>query len=131
MSHADVAVILNPQLNPLQFLLTICEELGIFVRDEDEWKIMHRHTIEGEEMLKRVGGVLSRVGSIVRSSHEHYDGSGYPDGLAGEEIPIEARIVTCCDAFSARAISQSHWSAGCKGSFRSLAYRTVRRVRSG
>jgi hypothetical protein len=79
--------------------------------DEDEWKIMHRHTIEGEEMLNRVGGVLAEVGRIVRSSHEDYDGSGYPDGLAGEEIPIEARIVTCCDAFSAMTTTRSYRKA--------------------
>ncbi|HWB69400.1 MAG TPA: HD-GYP domain-containing protein [Solirubrobacterales bacterium] len=79
--------------------------------DDEEWKIMHRHTIEGEEMLKRVGGVLADVGRIVRSSHEHYDGSGYPDGLAGEEIPIEARIVTCCDAFSAMTTTRSYRAA--------------------
>jgi len=79
--------------------------------DDDEWKIMHRHTIEGEEMLNRVGGVLSEVGRIVRSSHEDYDGSGYPDGLAGEEIPIEARIVTCCDAFSAMTTTRSYRKA--------------------
>jgi HD-GYP domain-containing protein (c-di-GMP phosphodiesterase class II) len=72
---------------------------------------MYRHTIEGEEMLNRVGGVLSEVGRIVRSSHEHYDGSGYPDGLAGEEIPIEARIVTCCDAFSAMTTTRSYRNA--------------------
>ena len=79
--------------------------------DDDEWKIMHRHTIEGEEMLQRVGGVLADVGRIVRSSHEHYDGSGYPDGLVGEEIPIEARIVTCCDAFSAMTTTRSYRKA--------------------
>ncbi|HWM63018.1 MAG TPA: HD-GYP domain-containing protein [Solirubrobacterales bacterium] len=79
--------------------------------DDDEWAVMHRHTIEGEEMLNRVGGVLSEVGRIVRSSHEHYDGSGYPDGLAGEAIPIEARIVTCCDAFSAMTTTRSYRKA--------------------
>jgi putative nucleotidyltransferase with HDIG domain len=79
--------------------------------DDAEWKIMHRHTIEGEAMLRRVGGVLAEVGRIVRSSHEHYDGSGYPDGLAGEEIPIEARIVTCCDAFSAMTTTRSYRKA--------------------
>jgi hypothetical protein len=76
--------------------------------DDEEWEIMRRHTIEGEAMLKRVGGVLADVGRIVRSSHEHYDGSGYPDGLKGEEIPIEARIVTCCDAFSAMTTTRSY-----------------------
>ena len=79
--------------------------------DAAEWQVMYRHTIEGEEMLNRVGGVLSEVGRIVRSSHEHYDGSGYPDGLAGEEIPIEARIVTCCDAFSAMTTTRSYRKA--------------------
>jgi putative nucleotidyltransferase with HDIG domain len=79
--------------------------------DEDEWKIMHKHTIEGEAMLNRVGGVLAEVGRIVRSSHEHYDGSGYPDGLAGRDIPIEARIVTCSDAFSAMTTTRSYRKA--------------------
>jgi HD-GYP domain-containing protein (c-di-GMP phosphodiesterase class II) len=79
--------------------------------DPEEWQIMYRHTIEGEEMLNRVGGVLSEVGRIVRSSHEHYDGSGYPDGLVGEEIPIEARIVACCDAFSAMTTTRSYRKA--------------------
>jgi len=79
--------------------------------DDEEWEVMHQHTIEGERMLKRVGGVLAEVGGIVRSSHEHYDGSGYPDGLPGEEIPIEARIVTCCDAFSAMTTTRSYRKA--------------------
>jgi HD-GYP domain-containing protein (c-di-GMP phosphodiesterase class II) len=79
--------------------------------DPEEWQVMYRHTIEGEEMLNRVGGALSEVGRIVRSSHEHYDGSGYPDGLAGEEIPIEARIVACCDAFSAMTTTRSYRKA--------------------
>jgi len=79
--------------------------------DEAEWKIMHQHTIEGERMLQRVGGVLAEVGRIVRASHEDYDGSGYPDGLAGEEIPIEARVVTCCDAFSAMTTTRSYRKA--------------------
>lgn len=79
--------------------------------DEAEWKVMRQHTIEGERMLKRIGGVLAEVGVIVRASHEDYDGSGYPDGLAGEEIPIEARIVTCCDAFSAMTTTRSYRKA--------------------
>ena len=79
--------------------------------DDEEWKIMRRHTIEGEAMLKRVGGVLAEVGRLVRSSHEHFDGSGYPDGLAGENIPIEARVVTCCDAFSAMTTTRSYRKA--------------------
>jgi putative nucleotidyltransferase with HDIG domain len=78
---------------------------------EDEWAVVRRHTIEGERMLKQIGGVLAEVGRIVRSSHEHFDGHGYPDGLAGEEIPIEARIVSCCDAFSAMTTTRAYRKA--------------------
>jgi hypothetical protein len=76
--------------------------------DEQEWAVMRRHTIEGERMLNRVGGVLADVGRIVRCSHEHWDGSGYPDALRAEQIPVEARIVTCCDAFSAMTTTRSY-----------------------
>jgi HD-GYP domain-containing protein (c-di-GMP phosphodiesterase class II) len=76
--------------------------------DDSEWEVMKLHTVEGQQMLDRVGGVLGDVGRVVRSSHEHWDGSGYPDGLAGEAIPIEARIVACCDAFSAMTTDRSY-----------------------
>jgi HD-GYP domain-containing protein (c-di-GMP phosphodiesterase class II) len=76
-----------------------------------EWEIMKRHTIEGQRMLENVGGVLARVGVIVRASHEDYDGSGYPDGLAGDAIPIEARICSACDAFSAMTTDRSYRKA--------------------
>ena len=59
-------------------------------------------------MLEGVGGTLSEVGRIVRSSHERVDGGGYPDGLAGDAIPLEARIVSCCDAFSAMTTTRSY-----------------------
>jgi len=66
-----------------------------------EFEVMKTHTIEGQFMLDRVGGLLGRVGEIVRSCHERWDGTGYPDGLKGEEIPYAARIVFCCDAYNA------------------------------
>jgi HD-GYP domain-containing protein (c-di-GMP phosphodiesterase class II) len=69
--------------------------------DDDEWLVVKAHTIEGQRMLDQVGGLLSDVGRVVRSSHERWDGSGYPDGLAGDEIPMGATIVSCCDAFNA------------------------------
>jgi HD-GYP domain-containing protein (c-di-GMP phosphodiesterase class II) len=62
---------------------------------------MRRHTVEGQRMLERVGGLLAEVGQVVRASHERWDGGGYPDGLAGRDIPLPARIVTACDAFNA------------------------------
>jgi HD-GYP domain-containing protein (c-di-GMP phosphodiesterase class II) len=76
--------------------------------DHDEWAVMKLHTVEGQHMLDRVGGVLGEVGRVVRSSHEHYDGGGYPDGLARQEIPVEARIVCCCDAFSAMTTTRTY-----------------------
>jgi HD-GYP domain-containing protein (c-di-GMP phosphodiesterase class II) len=79
--------------------------------NDEEWAVMRRHTIEGERMLRPIGGLLAEVGGVVRSSHEHYDGSGYPDALAGTEIPIEARIICCCDAFSAMTTDRSYRSA--------------------
>jgi HD-GYP domain-containing protein (c-di-GMP phosphodiesterase class II) len=59
----------------------------------------------------KVGGVLGQVGHLVRSCHEHYDGGGYPDGLAGEAIPLVARIVCCCDAFSAMTTDRPYREA--------------------
>jgi HD-GYP domain-containing protein (c-di-GMP phosphodiesterase class II) len=76
-----------------------------------EWEVIHKHTIEGERMLNRVGGVLAEAGRVVRSTHEHYDGNGYPDGLAGEAIPIESRIISCCDAYSAMTTTRPYRSA--------------------
>jgi HD-GYP domain-containing protein (c-di-GMP phosphodiesterase class II) len=68
---------------------------------ESEFALVKTHTIEGQYMLDRVGGMLGRVGEIVRSCHERWDGGGYPDGLAGKAIPLEARIVFVCDAYHA------------------------------
>jgi putative nucleotidyltransferase with HDIG domain len=69
--------------------------------DPAEWTIIKTHTLEGQKMLDRVGGFMRDVGRIVRSHHERWDGGGYPDGLAGEMIPIESRIIACCDAWNA------------------------------
>lgn len=79
--------------------------------DAYEWEVMRNHTIQGERILKQVGGALARVARYVRSTHEHYDGHGYPDGLAGEAIPIESRIVTVCDAFSAMTTDRPYRAA--------------------
>ncbi len=76
--------------------------------DAAEWQVIKRHTIEGQLMLEKIGGFMSEIGRIVRASHEHWDGSGYPDGLRGEQIPIEARIVATCDAFNAMTTTRSY-----------------------
>jgi HD-GYP domain-containing protein (c-di-GMP phosphodiesterase class II) len=78
---------------------------------DEERKIIETHTIEGETLLNRVGGLLGEVGRLVRSCHERYDGLGYPDGLVGDAIPIEARIVCCCDAFNAMTTDRPYRSA--------------------
>jgi putative nucleotidyltransferase with HDIG domain len=79
--------------------------------DDREWAIIKTHTLEGQKMLERVGGFMRDVGEIVRSSHERWDGGGYPDGLCGDEIPLEARIVSCCDAFNAMTTTRSYRTA--------------------
>jgi HD-GYP domain-containing protein (c-di-GMP phosphodiesterase class II) len=79
--------------------------------DEAERELMKTHTIEGERLLQQVGGLLGEVGSIVRSCHERWDGGGYPDGLVGTEAPLVARIVCCCDAFSAMTTDRPYRSA--------------------
>jgi HD-GYP domain-containing protein (c-di-GMP phosphodiesterase class II) len=78
---------------------------------DDEFELIKTHTIEGEKLLAQVGGLVGNVGRIVRSCHEDWDGTGYPDGLAGKEIPLVARIVRCCDAYSAMTTDRSYRNA--------------------
>jgi HD-GYP domain-containing protein (c-di-GMP phosphodiesterase class II) len=78
---------------------------------DEEWGIMKTHTVEGERLLSQVGGILGNVGRIVRSCHEDWDGTGYPDGLVAEGIPLVARIVRACDAFSAMTTDRSYRKA--------------------
>ena len=76
-----------------------------------ERAVIEQHTIEGERLLLRVGGLLGEIGRVVRSCHERWDGQGYPDGLAGERIPLLARIVSCCDAYNAMTSDRSYRKA--------------------
>ncbi len=82
--------------------------------DADEWRIVRQHTIVGERIL-RAAPSLATAAPIVRWTHERWDGSGYPDGLAGEDIPLGARIIAACDAYTAmvspRPYASSHSSA--------------------
>jgi putative nucleotidyltransferase with HDIG domain len=79
--------------------------------DDDEWEVIRQHTIEGQRMLDRVGGFMRDVGLVVRSHHERWDGGGYPDRLAGEAIPLEARIIACCDAWNAMTTTRAYRGA--------------------
>lgn len=67
---------------------------------DDQWQLMKDHTVIGERILRAIPG-LGGVARIVRHEHERWDGAGYPDGLAGEEIPMGSRIILACDAYHA------------------------------
>jgi putative nucleotidyltransferase with HDIG domain len=79
--------------------------------DDEERTIVNTHTIEGQRMLNRVGGFMREVGVIVRAHHERWDGNGYPDGLAGAAIPLEARIVAACDTWNAMTSDRCYRAA--------------------
>jgi diguanylate cyclase (GGDEF)-like protein len=68
--------------------------------DPTEWGFIHSHTLIGQRILG-AAPALRHVGAIVRATHENWDGTGYPDGLVGEAIPLMARIIGVCDAYSA------------------------------
>ncbi|MBV9805044.1 MAG: diguanylate cyclase [Solirubrobacterales bacterium] len=78
--------------------------------DPDEWEFMRQHTILGERILN-AAPALRPVAAIVRSSHERWDGNGYPDRLRGDQIPLAARIVAVCDAYDAMVSDRCYRSA--------------------
>ncbi len=78
--------------------------------DDLQRHVMRRHTIQGEEILVRTAG-LEQLGPMVRATHEWWDGGGYPDGLIGDEIPLEARIVSCADAYDAMVSDRAYRKA--------------------
>ena len=78
--------------------------------DPTEWGFIHAHTLIGQRILG-AAPALRPVGTIVRSTHENWDGTGYPDGLAGEEIPLAARIIAACDAYSAMTSDRPYRAA--------------------
>ena len=77
---------------------------------EDEWRLIREHTIVGERIVS-AAPALGQVAKLVRATHERFDGAGYPDGLAGEEIPLEARVVSAADAFCAMTQERPYRSA--------------------
>ena len=78
--------------------------------DEREWAFVRQHTIVGERIL-RASPALRSVATIVRASHENWDGSGYPDGLAGDDIPLASRIIRACNAFVAMTSNRPYREA--------------------
>ncbi len=80
--------------------------------DEDEWALMQRHTLFGEQMLSGVALLRGEGLRVVRSHHERWDGGGYPDQLAHEEIPLGARIFAVADALDAMTTDRPYRKAG-------------------
>lgn len=78
--------------------------------DASERELMDEHTAIGARMLQRIP-FLAPVAPLVRSAHERWDGGGYPDGLAGEEIPRGAMIIATCDAFHAMTSNRTYRQA--------------------
>ncbi|MDQ4048839.1 MAG: diguanylate cyclase, partial [Actinomycetota bacterium] len=77
---------------------------------EEEWSYVRRHTVIGDRILAAAPALVPAA-KLVRSSHERLDGRGYPDGLAGDEIPLGARIIAACDAFDAMRSDRPYRSA--------------------
>ncbi len=77
---------------------------------EDEQALMRRHTVVGGDVVSRVPS-LRAIAPLVRAHHEQWDGSGYPDGLAGEQIPLGARIVAVADAYEAMTTDRPYQQA--------------------
>jgi two-component system cell cycle response regulator len=77
---------------------------------EDEWGFVRRHTVIGERILGSAPA-LTEAAKIVRSTHEWWDGTGYPDRLAGANIPFAARIISVCDAFNAMTSQRPYAAA--------------------
>jgi diguanylate cyclase (GGDEF)-like protein len=75
--------------------------------DAEEWAFVRRHPLIGERIIG-AAPALAPAARLVRSTHERFDGSGYPDGVAGEQIPLGARIIAVCDAFTAMTSSRPY-----------------------
>jgi two-component system cell cycle response regulator len=78
--------------------------------DDREWSFIHRHTLIGEAILSAAPALVP-VARLVRSSHERFDGRGYPDGLAGDAIPLGSRIIFACDAYDAMVTDRPYAAA--------------------
>ena len=78
--------------------------------NSSEWRFMRQHTLVGERILN-VDPALRPIARLVRASHERWDGRGYPDGLAGPQIPLGARIISACDAFEAMTTDRCYQDA--------------------
>jgi putative nucleotidyltransferase with HDIG domain len=118
-SAAEVLGVTGPDLETLRHAAALHDIGKMAIPDsilekpgppsDDEWALIRNHTVIGERILA-AAPALERSASLVRWSHERIDGTGYPDGLAGEEIPLGSRIILVADAFDAM-ISERNYGA--------------------
>ena len=78
--------------------------------DESEWAYMRTHTIIGERILSSAPA-LTQAAKLVRSTHERWDGAGYPDATPGPDIPVGSRIIAVCDAYDAMTTDRPYRTA--------------------
>jgi putative two-component system response regulator len=108
------------QLKPLQFGAILHDIGKIYIKEDilskagplngEEWQEMQQHTLVGSELLQTIP-YLTQAIPVIRHHHERWDGKGYPDGLAGEEIPMGARIVAVADSFDAMTSARVYQKA--------------------
>ncbi|HQT25273.1 MAG TPA: HD domain-containing protein [Burkholderiales bacterium] len=80
--------------------------------DAEEWEVMKRHSEIGEKiMLSTELGGSQHAARVIRHHHEHYDGTGYPDRLSGEAVPVCSRIISIADSYDAMAVTRSYHMA--------------------
>jgi HD-GYP domain-containing protein (c-di-GMP phosphodiesterase class II) len=89
--------------------------------DAGEWAVMKSHAVRGERILNSIDSEgMGEVAVVVRHHHEHYDGSGYPDSIAGETIPILSRILSIVDSYDAMATPRPYHRARSVGEVMSI-----------
>jgi two-component system cell cycle response regulator len=79
--------------------------------NDEEWVVMRSHAAIGGDLVARIDA-FAHLAPAVRASHERWDGAGYPDGLAGEKIPLAARIIAVCDTYDAIITDRPYRAAG-------------------
>jgi len=80
--------------------------------DEQDWEVMKQHSEIGEQIMLSTEVEGSKMAAqAIRNHHEHYDGSGYPDSLSGEDIPLYSRIISIADSYDAMAVTRSYHKA--------------------
>ncbi|MBO8160590.1 MAG: HD domain-containing protein [Thermosipho sp. (in: Bacteria)] len=94
---------------------------------EEEWEVMKKHPIYSEDIYLMIENNKTN-GKIIRCHHEYYDGSGYPDGLSGERIPLLSRIITIADIFEAITSARIYRPHPVRDPFRVMEYERGRKI---